>query len=259
MPFGVYQRMGYHRGIIGLLFLFGCTPRSTDRQDKSEVAPKPTKRLDPNTGATLTGTVTFAGVSPPPTMLSLAGDGACLKARPGGFDVKDVVVTDGNVANAFVWIAEGLEDYAFDPPTGVVTVDQVGCMYAPRVIGARTGQEILFKNSDETNHNVSGAPKNSPNFNFVTIVGGSAKRRVKRSEVMVKIGCDIHPWMSAYVGVVDHPYFATTGKDGTFKLEGLPREAVTLRVWHERLGTKEMQVSLTPREKRSLSVMLPGP
>ena len=191
-------------------------------------------------------------------MINASGDGACVKARPGSFDAGDVRVKDGKVENAFVWISSGLEEYGFDPPGEAITIDQRGCMYQPRVVGARTDQQIVFLNSDETIHNIKSTPKNSKGWNFATPPNGRGTKSLGKQEVMVKLGCDVHPWMTAWVGIVDHPFFAVTGAEGTFDFSGLPIGTYTISAWHERLGTVESKITVE-REPAKVELTLPGP
>jgi plastocyanin len=246
------------RRVFVCVFVLGC-PKAAETPDTGARMEKPKVRIDPATTGTVSGTIRFEAQAPEPTMLSLSSDGACVKARPGTFDAGDVRVDAGNVAAAFVWIAAGLEGYAFDPPAGAITVDQKGCLYAPRILGARAGQEIVFTNSDDTIHNISSKPKRSKGFNFVTPAGGSGKRTLDRPEVMVRVGCDVHPWMSAYIGVVDHPFFAVTGSDGAFRFTGLPPGTYQVGAWHERLGSTTVSVTLGANEAKAASIALPGP
>ena len=125
----------------------------------------------------------------------------------------DVLVKDGRVENAFVYVKDGLGDRVFAAPAEPVTIDQRGCLYHPRVTGAVTCQEIVFLNSDPLLHNVHGTPHDSRAWNFSMGVQGSRRSiRVDKPEVAVEVRCDVHPWMRAYIGVVDHPYFAVTGR-----------------------------------------------
>ena len=66
-----------------------------------------------------------------------------------------------------------------------------------------------------------------------------------QAEGMFRIKCDVHPWMVGYVGVMKHPFFAVTGKDGQFTLKGLPAGTYTVEAWHEKLGTQDPQVTLS--------------
>jgi plastocyanin len=190
-------------------------------------------------------------------MINASGDGACVAARPGTFDAGDVRVKEGKVENAFVWVSAGLEEYGFETPAKEIVVDQRGCMYQPRVLGAQTGQPIVFLNSDETIHNIKASPKSSKGWNFATPPKGrGAPKSLSKQEVMVKLGCDVHPWMTAWVGVVDHPFFALTDAEGKFQLAGLPKGSYTVSAWHERLGSTEMKVVVDAPAAVELS--LPG-
>jgi plastocyanin len=215
------------------------------------------KAIDPTTTATVTGVITFSGTPPPSTMLT-ASSADCQAARPKEFSAEDVKVNGGKVQDAFVWVKSGLEAYAFPLPKEPVKVDQKGCMYHPRIIGVRAGQDLEFTNSDATLHNISSKPASQGGWNFVTPQGMAGKRSFKKPEVPVKIGCDVHPWMKAYVGVVDHPFFAITGPEGTFTMPGLPAGTYTIGVWHERLGGTEQSVTISAKELKNVTMELRG-
>ena len=124
-------------------------------------------------------------------------------------------------------------------------IDQTGCLYVPHVLGIQAGQTLQIRNSDETLHNIHAMPKNNKEFNIGQPVKGLTTERVfDKPEVMVPFKCDVHKWMNSYAGVVDHPFFAVTGPDGSFSLEGVPAGDYVVEAWHERLGTKEMNVTV---------------
>jgi hypothetical protein len=77
--------------------------------------------------------------------------------------------------------------------------------------------------------------------------GATRDVRVDRPDVAVSVRCDLHPWMQAWLGVVDHPYFAVTGADGRYRLADVPPGDYTVAVWHERFGTQETSVTVVPR------------
>ena len=149
----------------------------------------------------------------------------------------------GALANVFVYIKEGAK--ASEATGEGPVLDQVGCQYQPYVLGVQTGQKIKIRNSDATLHNVHATPKLNKEFNFAQVTKGQINERAfEKSEVMVRMKCDVHPWMFAYVGVVDHPYFAVTGADGSFKLSGVPAGKYTVEAFHMKAGsaTKEITV-----------------
>lgn len=253
-------RVSVGLGVVGIFacVLICCPPKEnpSERGDAAVVEQQPPKKtIDPATTATVSGVVTFNGTPPAPTMLTVSS-ADCQQAHPKEFSAEDVKVNGGKVEDAFVWVKSGLDGYAFPPPTGSVGIDQKGCMYHPRLIGARAGQDIEFKNSDQTLHNISSKPTTQNGWNFVTPQGMSGKRSFKKPEVPVKIGCDVHPWMKAYVAVVDHPFFTVTGADGSFKFAGLPPGTYTIAAWHERLGATEQQVTIAAHEKKEASLEL---
>jgi plastocyanin len=227
--------------------------------DEGVPARGPATPLDPATTGTIAGSVRFEGEPPPETQIQMAGDPACTAPGSAKVGAGDVRVVGGRVENAFVYLKSGLEGRVFPLPTTPVVIDQRGCMYQPRLAGAETGQEIVLVNSDPTLHNVHTSPVNSPPTNFGMAVAGSRRSiRVAKPEVMVKIQCDVHPWMRAYLGVLDHPYFAVTRRDGSFRLENVPAGEYTLAVWHERLGTQETKVSVAAKGSAAVEIRLGG-
>jgi hypothetical protein len=221
----------------------------------------PATKIDPAMAGNVHGLVTYPG-TPPPSTMPKVGDPACAAGSSQG-PIGDVVVKDGRVANAFAYVAAGLESYVFEIPKDPVVVDQRGCLYvSPRtrghVFGAETGQEIRFLNSDPTLHNVHIDPKNSPAANFgMGVQGAKRSVRIPKAEVMVNVRCDVHPWMHAYLGVVDHPHFAVTGDDGGFEFTGVPAGHYTIEVWHERFGTKRQVIDVVPRQTAEVKVVYP--
>ena len=139
----------------------------------------------------------------------------------------------------FVYVKDGLGTYSFDAPTETRTIDQKDCRYHPHVFGVRVGQPVEIMNSDPTLHNIHALPKDNAEFNNgQPIQGMKMTHTFTAKEVMVPFKCDVHGWMNAYVGVVDHPFFAVTDKDGKFVLKGLPPGTYTIEAWHEKLGVQ---------------------
>jgi hypothetical protein len=216
---------------------------------------KPVTPLDRTTTGTIAGVVTYAGT--PPAMTTLRLDAAC--GQSGPVLSGDALVADGKVENAFVWVKQGLEGRVFETPTTPVTIDQKGCLYRPRVAGARTGQPIVYLNSDALLHNVHSAPEKARAWNFAMAQAGTERTvRVDQPEVMIHVRCDIHPWMHSYLGVLEHPYFAVTGPDGRFTLRDVPPGDYVVASWHERFGTRETRVTLAPRGSEEVAFAYGG-
>ena len=201
---------------------------------------------DAGAAASISGRAVFEGPPPARRQLKMSADPACEKANPEGrLGEALVVAADGGIANVFVYVKEGLGDQTFPRPKQPVEIDQVDCMYTPRVIGAMAGQTIAIRNSDSTLHNVHSLPKNSKQFNnAMPLKGMTIKKRFAASEIMVRMKCDVHPWMGSYVGVVGHPFHAVSSADGSFTISGLPAGTYTMEAWHERLGTKTATVTV---------------
>jgi hypothetical protein len=167
----------------------------------------------------------------------------------GPFTETAVVNDNGTLANVFVYVKSGLEGMNFPTPSDTVVLDQQGCRYHPHVLGVQTNQTVVIRNSDDVLHNIHPQPVNSRPFNVGQPVQGmETERSFDAAEIMIPVGCDVHEWMSAFIGVVDHPYFAVTGADGSFTLPNLPPGTYTLEAWHEIYGAQTMEVTVGEQE-----------
>jgi hypothetical protein len=214
---------------------------------------------DPALGtATIRGSVRFSGQAPRARPIDMAGADAKCAELHGGERVKPetVVVNDnGTLRNVFVWVRTGLEGWSFALPAGDALLDQKGCIYHPHVQGMRKGQSLSIKTSDPTAHNVHGYAKVNRPWNRSQPAGAAdVVVRMLRDEVTppIKVKCDIHPWMNAYVGVVDHPYFAVTGPDGSFELAKLPPGTYTVQAWHEEYDVIDQTVTIGDDETKTV-------
>ena len=201
----------------------------------------------------VSGRVTFEGTPPENAVINLASDPACVTARPDGLKLDTVMVNNGGLENVFVYVKDGLGNYYFETPTTPVTLDQKGCHYSPHVFGLRTGQPLEILNSDQTLHNVNAMARVNQAFNMGQAMQGmKSQKTFTKPEVMVRIKCDVHAWMTAYAGVLNHPYFAVTANGGAFELKDLPPGTYTIEAWHEKLGTQTQTVTLGAKETKSV-------
>lgn len=214
------------------------------------------KRVDAATAGSITGRITFTGQPPKAEVLRMGNDTACVAtAGPNPQSEAVLVGADGGLKNVFVRITDNFDEYTFDMPAGAVTLDQKGCVYAPRVFGVRVGQPIEILNSDATVHNVHALPMQNQEFNESQPRQGMRTSKIFTvPEVMVRFKCDFHGWMAAYVGVMAHPFFAVTDASGAFSLTGLPPGTYTIEAWHETFGTRTQQVTIAPGSTQTIAL-----
>jgi hypothetical protein len=243
------------RGICCFILVasFGFLCACSESQHKNTPAKETvTKRsyfhVDPGTAAVLTGTIRFTGKRPRPKPVDLSSDPACVKAHgAAAYDESIVVGGSETLANAFVYIKDGLDGKTFQPPATPMTMDQHGCWFRPRVIGVQTGQILRVTNTDPVTHNIHPLPHDNREWNRSQGAGTDPlERKFARPEVMIPVKCNIHSWMHAFIGVVAHPYFAVSGDDGLFEIRNVPPGDYLVEAWHEKLGTIEQHVTLAP-------------
>jgi plastocyanin len=210
--------------------------------------------------ATISGTITYTGQAPTFQPIAMDADPDCAAKHGEPVYPEALVLGDGNtVGNIFVQVKDGFAQGDFQPPTAPVVVDQRGCMYQPHVVGVLAGQPLEFWNSDGILHNVHLTPKQNREQNLG--MPGSLKEKavtLDTPELYVPVKCDVHPWMSAYVAVMSHPYFDVTGEDGSYEIK-VPAGTYTLETWHERLGTRTQEVTVAAGETATADFALDVP
>jgi len=174
-------------------------------------------------------------------------DPMCSKMNAGKRVIQEYVAAavDGSLANVFVRLQGNFPQTPVS--TQPVTIDQKGCVYSPRVVGVRVGQTLQIKNSDALLHNVHGYSGKDNSFNVGQPVAGQVSTfKPKNEEVMLHIKCDVHSWMTTYVGVVSNPYFAVTNEGGNFEIPNVPAGSYTILTWHERYGPLTQMIRVRP-------------
>lgn len=195
--------------------------------------------------ADLTGKITFEGKAPEPKEINMKAVPDCAKQHADPVYDESVVVGDkGELKNVVIYVKEG-PGLSTELPKTPATLDQKGCVYTPHVVPMMVGQEFLVKNSDPFLHNVHGLARDNGEFNFPQQNKGDSKKvEANKSVETYKVKCDVHPWMSAWIVVLENPHFATSGEDGTFKIAGLKTGQYKVVAWHEKLGTQEAMIDV---------------
>jgi hypothetical protein len=201
----------------------------------------------------ITGKVVFKGDAPRPGTIKMTADPYCETTHGGTVRSQEVLVNDdGTLRNVFVYVKQGLAG-RYPAPKQPAVLDQHGCLYRPRVQGIQAGQPLLIRNSDDTLHNVQCLAEKNPAFNIGQPVKGMEQRKTfSQPEVMIRFKCDVHSWMSAYLGVLDHPFFDVTGDGGRFAIGKLPAGQYVVEAWHEKYGARQQTVTVAADETKTV-------
>jgi TonB family protein len=203
----------------------------------------------------ITGTITIAGPEPTPKAISMAADAFCEHVNPGAV-AEDLVVSGGRLANVLIHVkGEALEGYAFETLAPAVVFERKGCQMAPHVFGVQTGQVLRIVNYEGTAHNTQVRLLRNPELNLTQQPGAVPdERRFEQPESPIRITDEQHPWERAYIGIFPHPFFAVSGRDGSYSIQGLPPGQYTVEAWHEKLGTKTVEVSVGAKGSERLDL-----
>jgi len=204
--------------------------------------------VDAATAGNIAGSIVFEGDAPSMAVINMSSESVCADKHTSPPMIEEVVVnSNGTLANVFVYVKEGLESLQFPTP-GAVLLDQNGCVYRPHILGVMVGQDITIKNSDGLLHNINASPTEQRGFNTSQPVAMETTRSFRTPEVMVPLRCDVHGWMNAYIGVLDHPFHSVSNGSGAFDLSTLPPGDYVIEAWHERYGTQTQNVTVTTGE-----------
>jgi hypothetical protein len=244
------MRFTRYCSIVTVFAVVACGGGSEGGEDASESPSADAgPAIDPSQAATISGTINYGG-QPEAEAIDMSAEPDCESKHSGGASRKIVDVNGGKLRNVFVYVKEGLPQRSWPAGGDAPVLDQDGCEYKPHVLGVRAGQDFVIKNSDGLLHNVNAKPKTNRGFNVGQPTTMETKKQFSQAEVMVPVTCEVHGWMQSYIGVVDHPYYAVTNEDGTFSIQGLPPGTYTVEAWHEKLGTKTMQVTVAAQETK---------
>lgn len=230
---------------LALVLAVACGGGTTAEQQAPPAKAAPPVDLT-NAGAAQ-GVISYAGPDPD-TVIDLSADPTCQELHDQPVETQTVVGDgDGHLGNVFVYVKEGLEGRTFPIPQEPNVLEQKGCVYVPHVSGMMVGQQLMVRNDDPTLHNVHAHPETNHEFNQgQPFQGMEMTRTFDQPELMMPFKCDVHPWMRAYVNVVDSPRFAVSAADGSFEIDKLPPGDYVLEAVHESLGRRSARVTIQP-------------
>ena len=204
----------------------------------------------------IAGKVSFSGTAPAPQRVKLTADPSCAALHKGGLKSQPVEVKDGGLADVLVYVKSGIS-LPYPPPAEPVVLDQLRCVYRPRMIVVMVGQPLRIRNSDDILHNIHPQPTVNKEFNIgQPRKGMESNRSFDKPELMIPTGCDVHPWMRAYISVLAHPFFAVTNEDGSYEIKALPDGEYEVEAVHSQLKRVTGKVSVKGGKTSTLDLTL---
>ena len=198
---------------------------------------------------TIKGTIVYEGPIPKLKPINMEADANCHAKHDTPVFPETIVLGEGRtMGNVFVHVKNAPKK-SYETPEEPVVISQKGCVYAPHVLGIMVDQTMKIMNEDGTLHNVHALCKKNKEFNMA--MPGFRKvatKTFKEEEFMFLMKCDVHPWMQSWISVMTHPFFDTTGKEGTYEINDLPPGNYEIEVWHERLKTQTRKVKIAGKD-----------
>jgi plastocyanin len=207
----------------------------------------------PVTGATISGTVTFDGTPPAPEKLQVTKD----PEKCGTEQVSEALVIGEGKGIQYVVVSIANAPSGQLDTAREVELDQQGCRFTPHVVVVPAGATLVVRNSDGIMHNLHTFSKANPSINkaqpgFKKTMPVSS---FKQPEI-IKVQCDMHGWMRAWVVVTNTPYTVVTDAAGRFQLPEVPAGTYTLKFWHETLGETQREVTVKDGETATVQMAL---
>jgi len=245
---------------LGIAPLIGCGGGDTAPAagGSGDSAPAATSSAGATGTASIAGKVSFNGPAPKMETVKMTADPKCKDLHPYGleraaFDLSE----DGGVGGVVVYV-KGISG-SYPAPAEGATLDQNGCTYHPRTVALQVGQDLTIRNSDETLHNIHPRPTKNQEFNVgQPRQGMETVRKFTEAEMLIPVGCDVHPWMRAYISVFANPFFAVTAADGSFSIANLPAGEYEVEAAHHELGTVSGKLTVADGQAATLDLAYGG-
>ncbi len=203
-------------------------------------------------GGTVKGKVVYQGSVPTRKVVPTKDRATCGDVRE---EPEVVVGADKGVQDAVVYLKGVAKGKALEKPTKKPEIVNKGCVFVPRVQAFPVGTVVVV-NSDPVMHNTHAFHGKQTVFNLALPVKGQRVERPLTKPGIVRVECDTHGWMLAWVYAADNPYYAVTQKDGTFTIPDVPPGSYTLVAWHEFTGEQALPVTVKPKEALEVPIEL---
>ena len=209
-------------------------------------------------GGTIVGEVKYAGDPPAPEKIEVTKDANICGSAPKVSHVLTVGANKG-IQDVVAFLPDIAKGKALEKPAKPPVLDQKSCEYHPyaQIFPVNTTLEIL--NSDDVLHNVKTEPGSKTSFN---VAQPKFKKKITqefKTPEIVQVECNVHGWMNAILVVADHPYYALTDANGSFKITDVPPGKYTLKVWHSKLGEQTKEVTVGPKEEAKVAFDMKAP
>lgn len=244
--------------LLAMPMAAGCKQKPQQEAAGAEATKAPAAELG---SAVIHGLIRFRGKPPARTLIRMNAQPYCVPFHPNGQESDDVVLNEnGRLRDVIVYVSGGLPPGAYPVPSQPVTIEQVGCWYKPHVLALMVGQPLEVVNGDDTMHNIHGRPAKNKSFNFSQPSKGMKRQVVfDTPELPIPVKCDVHGWMSAFLGVFPDPFHSVSQEDGSYTISGLPAGMYQVTAWHEKEGTQTTQVTVTAGETKQVDFAFGAP
>ena len=248
--------LSFAAGVVLAAAVVSCGGKGNESEAPAPAANPSGKPVDSATAGTVTGMIKLEGTPPRPKNINMAAEPNCAKEHSTPAQTEDVVPGDGGtLQNVVVYLKGDFSQYSFPANSTPQEIDQKGCQYHPHVLAMQTAEPLQVVNSDQTTHNIHPVPKDNREWNESQPPGAPPiMQSFARPEVTIPVKCNVHPWMKAYIAVFDNPYYAVTGKDGSFTIKNVPPGTYTVTAWQESLGSQDQSVTVGPSESKTVTI-----